>query len=549
MCRLTRSIVSGGAGSEEVLRTIMASSRSVFDLVVVGGTPAGIAMAVRASREGLRVLLTNRGPHLGGMLTSGLGVWDTLLEGRRAPVYDEVRRMIQEHYRVTYGEGSPQQAASIPARDGHRNGCFEPSVAEQVLNRLVTAEPGLTVWRDCEPTSVERSGARVAAVHLGRSRRIEARVWGDCTYEGDFATLAGVACRVGRESREEHDEPHAGWVHVRPCQHPPSDSLAALAARRESWPLRRFDAFSEPVVSAASGKADRRIQACNYRTILCRDPGNRVPLEKPSGYSRSRIAGLEYESLVAPLPNGKASWNRPQLLGLQHDYPTGDEATRACIRDAHWNATLELLYFLQNDRLVPTEVRERWREYGLARDEFADNGHRPYEFYLRESRRIVGRATLTQRDLLPRGPDDRSRTWADAIAAADWYVDVHACGPERVGDSFFEGKMMLHVETVPGQVPYGAILPRNLDNLLVPVCLSATHLAHSAVRVEPTWMALGEAAGFAAAQAVQSDQPVAGISVSRLRETLAANGLLLDAFNSLIPGGRTAVAGPCSYGL
>jgi len=152
--RLTKSIVSGGAGSDEGLRSMMASSRSVFDLVVVGRTPAGIAMAVRAFRGGLRGLLTNRGPHPGGMPIGGLGVWDTLLEGRRVPVYDEVRKLIEEHYRVTHGESSPQQAASLPGRGGRRNGCFEPSLAERVLNRLVNAEPGLTVWRDCVPTEV-----------------------------------------------------------------------------------------------------------------------------------------------------------------------------------------------------------------------------------------------------------------------------------------------------------------------------------------------------------------------------------------------------------
>lgn len=527
----------------------MVSSRASFDLVVVEATPAGIAMAVRASREGLRVLLTNRGRHLGGMLTSGLGVWDTLLEGNRAPVYDEVRAAIQEHYRVTYGEGSPQHQTSLPAETGHRNGCFEPSVAERVLDRLVAAESGLTVWRECAPSLVERSGADVVAVHFGQGRRVEAAVWGDCTYEGDLAALAGVPCRVGRESREEHDEPHAGWVHVRPCARAPSQDWAGVAERRRAWPLRRFEAFSERVDSADSGRGDHRVQAGNYRTLLCRDPSNRVPVEKPPGYERSRLAGLEYDSLVEPLPNAKASWNRPQLLGLQHDYPAGTEATRARIRDEHWNATLGLLYFLQNDSAVPVEVRERWREYGLARDEFADHGHRPYEFYLREARRIVGRATLTQRDLMPRGPHDRSRTWPDAIAATDWYVDVHACGPERVGDGYFEGKMMLHVETVPGQVPYGAIVPVDLDNLLVPVCLSATHLAHSAVRVEPTWMALGEAAGFAAAQAIHSDQTPARIDVGRLRETLLANGVLLDVFDSFLSSANSAGPRLFSHGL
>lgn len=515
----------------------MFSARMNFDLVVVEATPAGIAMAVRAAREGLRVLLTHRGRHIGGMLTSGVGVWDTLIESKRAPIYDEVRAKIQGYYRETYGETSPQYEASLPAATGHRNGCFEPSVAERILDDLVAAEPALTLWRQCAPVTVEVRGASVVAAVFGpRTVRVEAAVFADCTYEGDFAALAGVPCRVGREAREEHDEPHAGWIFMRPRTAAPDESLAALARRRRAWPLRRFEAFGEPVVTPRSGFADRRVQACNYRTILTSDPANRLPVERPRDYDREKLAGLEFDSLVAPLPNAKVSWNRPQLLGQQYAYPLGSDTERARIRDEHWNATLGLLYFLQHDESVPAGVREHWHAYGLAKDEFVDNGHRPYEFYLREARRIVGRATLTERDFLPSGSDDRPPARPDGIAATDWYVDVHACGSEREDDSHFEGKMMLHMETVPGQVPYGALLPCNRDNLLVPVCLSATHVAHSAVRVEPTWMALGEVAGFAAAQAVRAPLPVAFIDVARLQETLGAHGVLLDAYTLFEPG-------------
>jgi hypothetical protein len=173
-------------------------------------------------------------------------------------------------------------------------------------------------------------------------------------------------------------------------------------------------------------------------------------------------------------------------------------------------------------------VRAFWSNLGLARDEFADHGHRPYELYVREARRIVGRTTLTEHDFLPTEPGDRAPVRNDAIAGTDWYVDVHACGPERIGDGFREGKLLLHQETVPGQVPYGAILPRNRDNLFVPVCLSATHVAFSAVRVEPIWMAVGEAAGVAAALAWRDGVAPVSVDVAALRSALHARGVVTE---------------------
>lgn len=528
----------------------MPSALPVFDLVVVEATPAGIAMAVRAAREGLHVLLTNRGRHVGGMLTSGVGVWDTLIEGKRAPLYDEVRAAIQAYYRNNYGEDSPQYEASLPAEAGHRNGCFEPSVAERVLESVLAGEPRLTLWRECSPAEVELDGSRVAAVVFGPARRrVEAAVFADCTYEGDFAALAGVPCRVGREGRAEHGESHAGWIMLRPRTTTPEKALSSLAVRRRDWALRRFEGFSEEVESPVSGAADHRVQACNYRTILTRVPANRVPVERPRDYDRTMLAGLEFDSRVEPLPNGKVSWNRPQLIGRQYAYALGSELERKRIRDEHWNATLGLLYFLQHDASLPVEVHQAWRGYGLAKDEFADNQHRPYELYVREARRIVGRATLTQNDLVPSDSEDRARPCADGIVATDWYVDVHACGPEQVEGSYLEGKMMLHIETVPSQVPYGALVPCNRSNLLVPVCLSATHVAHSAVRVEPTWMALGEAAGFAAAQAVRTLTPVAEIEVAALQKTLVASGVVVAPTEWVRTPAKTAQLNSFAHGL
>lgn len=517
-----------------------------FDLVVTEATPAGIAMAVRAAREGLRVLLATRGHHLGGMLASGLGVWDTLIPGRRAPLYDEVRAAIFQFYRDTYGEDSLQYRAALPEAEGHANGRFEPSVAATIFECLVARERLLTLWRGVEPVTVDTRGPRIVSVDFRDSaisnvRRAVGAVFADCTYEGDLAALAGAAFRVGREAREEFGEPHAGRIFLRPAGLDRADpKVVALAARRRRWRLRSFTEFQEIVPANGTGSADDAVQAFNYRTILSSDPSQRVPITKPVDYNPERYRKIEYDSMVHPLPNNKASWNRPQLPGRGSEYVMGDAVTRQRIRDEHWAATLGLLYFLQTDPAVERDVRDRWGEYGLAGDEFADYAHRPYELYVREGRRIVGRTTLTEHDTRPADGYERAPIYADSIGVTEWYVDIHGCRDERVNDSFREGKMMLYLETVPGQVPYGALLPRGIDNLLVPVGVSATHVAFSAVRLEPTWMALGEAAGFAAAQAVQTETCPAKLNTDRLQRTLAEAGVMLAFFNDIEPGGPGA---------
>jgi hypothetical protein len=119
----------------------------------------------------------------------------------------------------------------------------------------------------------------------------------------------------------------------------------------------------------------------------------------------------------------------------------------------HWDATLALLWFLQNDPSVPADKRSYWQRYGMAKDEFPDNGHQPYDIYVREARRLVGRHVFTQHDATLASGLKRAPIHADSIAVTEWYMDTHACNPEKLGGSFFDGKMMLHYETWPGKVP------------------------------------------------------------------------------------------------
>jgi len=523
-----------------LVTTSLARAETIHaDLCIYAATPGGIAMAVRAAREGLSVVLVNHNDHLGGILSSGLGVWDTLWEGTRAPIYDEARQAIFDHYRTAYGADSPQYRDALPGKSGHTNGKFEPKVAEKILTNLVEKESRIRVIKNRVPASVKREIALIQSVSFMslwgdiEPDEIQAKVFADCSYEGDLAALAKVPYRLGRESREEFGEPHAGVIYMSPVKVAPTPELARGAELHHQLKLRKFSGFQQIKQPESTGEADGNVQAFNYRTILSSDPANRLPVEKPANYDPEKLKLLEHGSIVSPIPGSKRGWNRPQLVGLQSDYVEADWNGRLKIMNAHWNATMALLYFLQNDPSVDAARQKSWRDFGLAKDEFIDNGHRPHEFYVREARRITGRYIFTQHDAMLAPGLERAPVHSDSIGVTEWYLDAHACTPRHIPGALEEGKMMLDVETFPGQVPYRAILPQGVDNLLVPVCLSSTHVAWGTIRLEPTWMNLCESAGHAAALAVQQGITPAQLDPDGLLRKLAASHVMLSFFNDV----------------
>lgn len=508
------------------------------DLCVVEATPAGVACAVRAAREGLNVVLVNRTDHPGGILSSGLGVWDTVWEGKRAPIYDELRQGVFDYYRETYGENSPQYRNALPGESGHTNGKFEPRVIEGLIREMIEAEPNITFLTGYIPAEVEREGRLLKSIRFrefegDKEVAVTAFAFADCSYEGDLLPLAKVAYRVGREAREEFREPHAGVVYMKPTKERPKGITDEQYEVHKGLQFRSFSGFQEILYPESTGAADGNVQAFNYRTILTDDPENRIPAERPESYDPAFLKTLEFISIVRPIPNSKIGWNRPQLIGLHQKYVEGDWDARQEVMDAHWDATMALLWFLQHDKSVPEEKREHWLRYGLARDEFPDNNHRPYEIYVREARRLDGRYMLTQHDLAPVPGTLRAPAHPDAVAMTDWYADSHAVTKGGVRGSLDEGKMMLHAETWPGQIPWRCLLPKDVDNLVVPVCLSSTHVAWGAIRLEPTWMQTGEAAAFGVVLAKGEGTTPGALDADGLVRRLAEKGFLISFLNDV----------------
>ena len=530
------------------------NSSTELDLVVYGGTPGGIACAVRAAREGLSVGLVNVTRHLGGMLSAGLGLYDASYAGDRAPLVTEIFTKILRHYEEKYG------ADSENARLCRKYQTFEPHVAEKVLTALVAAEPGIKVhlgWHVAGAVVTDREIRSIELHQMDGPGRLTlaGRAFVDASYEGDLLAAAGAPYRVGRESRGEFGEPHAGRIFTR-YEEGPNGPAYPYEAAHGFINLKPFDLCTGRIFPGSTGEGDRAIQAYNFRVALTRDPANRVPVPQPANYRRDEYLGLlqdERQSLGTPypvkskwllddirnfkfrnhrtIPNGKISWNHGNFPGRNHEYPEAGWARRREILQAHKDHDLGLLWFLQNDPEVPAEVRDRARELGLAKDEFTDNGNFPWEVYVREARRLRGRAVFTELDASLAPGIRRAPPQADSIAITDWMMDSHECTTERQPGSAYEGAVLLSELTRPGHVPFRCLLPPNLENLLVPVCVSATHMGWGTIRLEPTWIHIAESAAWACVLARRQNRAPAQIDVTELQQVLVAKGVMLAFFN------------------
>lgn len=507
--------------------------RTDYNLLVAGGTPGGIACAVRAAREGLTVLLINHTPVLGGMLANGLSLWDLFYDGPRSPIFQEFAGAVREHYRSTYGETSPQyrDACPGPRIQEHATGAFEPRVAQLISERMVAAEPNITLRMRADVEEVRREGPLITAVRVGEEW-ITAETFVDATYEGDLMALAKVPYRVGREGRVEFNEPHAGKIFARKIM--ARDDKGFATSPREAYEgtfnLRTWHNPTVEILAGSTGEPDNAVQAYNYRLCLTnRDDIRRLP-EKPANYDRRQFLHLGARTRLGAIGvvNGKGGWNLGRPTGWNFEYPDAGWPRREEIMRRYLDYALGMMWFLQNDKAIIPEIRELNRQWGLASDEFTDNGNIPYELYARETRRLVGRYVFNEHDGLIAPGMKSPPVHADSIAFTDWPLDSVQCLPESIthnGETVPEGAFFLSEESRPAQVPYRCLLPQGVDNLLVPVCLSATHVGWGAIRLEPVWMHTGESAGFAAAQAHQQRQAVADIDVKELVRTLALRGV------------------------
>jgi len=473
-----------------------------YDVVVFGATPAGIMASVAAAQQGESVILLEPSYIVGGMLSGGLTKTDI---GNRATVGGlslEFFSRVERYYRDKYGAGSEPHKAT------NHGLFFEPHVADLVFSALLS-EAGVTVLRKQQIVSAEVDTNRIVSMQTrhyetGEERVFTGRVFIDSTYEGDLLAAAHVPYRVGREAREEYGE-----------------SLAGLTDGPAMY----------------RGKGDHRVQAYNFRSTLTTRDDIRVPIAKPKYYSpeqhRHFIETVKkhnfrtFEDLFHDAPlwgpvNGKSDPNKADFTGVNYNYPEADYAMRAEIaarvRD-HW---LSMWWLLQNDPALPDEFKASARRWGLPKDEFVESGHVSPQIYVREARRLLGRYMLTQRDL------ERTRHKPDTIAQGSYNIDSHDVAlflsPEGLVK---DGYLISSVD--PYEIPYRSITPFAPGNLLVTCAVSATHIAYGSLRMEPVFMMIGQAAGFAAHLAHHDGQAVQEISVPKLQTLLRTAGIPLQS--------------------
>ncbi|MEZ0259170.1 MAG: FAD-dependent oxidoreductase [Chthoniobacter sp.] len=503
-----------------------------FDVVVYGATPAGVFAATAAARAGAKVALVEPLPLVGGMMSSGLSFSDSNQTDRRTlgGLFEEFHLRVEADYKKR-GVTLNYQVA---VKDNHP-WTYEPHVAEQVFQDLLR-EAGVKIFTGQQLVSATKEGARIQQIKTDHGE-FAAREFVDASYEGDLMAAAKVSFVIGRESKEQYDESLAGQQFKKPrLAVSPRDAAGKLL------PLMTAE-------SAGPDGGDGHIMTYSWRIIMTKVPENRVPLEKPANYDPARfelarrilqnakdprVVGVD----IYPIPGDKVDVNNGigkqlsmGLIGAADAWPAGTPAERAKIWQAHKDYALELLWFLGHDPAVPEATRADISSYGFAKDEFAKSDYWPPVIYIREARRMLGEVVLTQADIR------KDITKPDSIGIGSFPVDSHDC--QRVatedGGVVNEGTIFpVHMAGVkygqPYQLPYRAITPERTEceNLLVPVCLSASHVALSSVRVEPTWMVLGQSAGVAAALAAKSNVAVQELSMPELQKNLREAKQVLD---------------------
>jgi hypothetical protein len=538
--------------------TTIISAQGNYDIVIVGGNPGGLTAAIAAARLGNTVLVLERTEHLGGLPANGLGATDLITREATTGIFKEFTFNVKDFYVKKYGQNSKQvQLCS----EGYH---FEPSVAEQVFEGMLTTYKQITVLKmrqfNSNPINLTVEDDRITKIGIWnretkQTEEYFGKIFIDATYEGDLAAAAGVPYRLGREGRDEYNELVAGKLY-------------------KYWKF--------PEGEGTTFQADNAVQAYNFRLCLTNDPKNRTAIPKPDKYDRDEYAsmvedvwtgrhtgkemldltpdafeknrerlkkgllseipwepwGIKRITNMVPLPNGKTDANNQHFAFISTDlpeenwpWPTSDWEWRDQYVKRLRNYTLGLFWFAQNDSALPEHFREDCAQWGLAKDEYTDNENFPRQVYVREGRRIEGLYLFTTNDVLPQMPGQRPIIHSRSITASHYDLDSHAVRKreeKRVHlDGFFSYPTSVYT------VPYEVIVPKKVDNLLVPIAVSATHVGFSTLRMEPCWMAMGQAAGIAANIAINDTRKVKNIDMDKLQGLLLDQGATLMYFKDM----------------
>lgn len=512
-----------------------------FDLIIYGGTSAGVTAAIQASRMDRSVVLIEPGSHLGGLTTGGLGFTDSGNKAVIGGISREFYRRVKQHYNQL--DAWIHEDASGYDRyraDEDAMWTFEPHVAEAILDQMI-AEEDITVIRGFRldrDTGIEQANGRILSITMEDGQTFRGKMFIDTTYEGDLMAAAGVSYTVGRESNAHYGETlngvnraantsnHRFIKNVDPYVIPGDPSSGLLP-----------NVHGEDLGEEGSG--DDKVQAYCFRMCMSNVAENRVPFPKPDGYDekeyelllRNFEAGdLRFPLKIDMMPNGKTDTNNnmafsTDYLGGSWDYPEASYREREAIIEAHAKYQKGLMWTLANHSRVPEEIREKMAPWGLAKDEFVDNEYWPHQIYVREARRMVSDYVTTELDCR------RERVVEDSVGMGSYNMDSHNIQRYITPEGYVQNEGDVQVSPGgPYLISYRSMIPKKgeAENLLVPICVSASHIAYGSIRMEPVFMILGQSAATAAVHAIDQGVAVQEVEFARLREKLLRDGQVLD---------------------
>lgn len=522
-----------------------------YDVVVYGCTSGGVAAAVQAQRMGKSVVMVCPERHLGGLTAGGLGFTDTGNKAVIGGLSREFYHRVWSHYqkpetwrwqkREEYGNRG--QGTEAMDQKFRTMWIFEPHVAEGVFEAWVR-EAKIPVVRDAwldREKGVRKQGNRIVSIATLDGKTYAGKVFIDATYEGDLMAAAGVSYHVGRESIDTYGEKwngvqigvlhhrhHFGVLKKRISPYViPGDPSSGILPRISAEPPGRY------------GEGDRKVQAYCFRMCLTKVPENRVPFPKPANYDPkqyellARIFEAGWRETFEKfdwIPNAKTDTNNhgpfsTDNIGRNWDYPEASYARRREIIQEHVEYQQGLMYFIANDPRVPEDVRSEMAQWGLAKDEFRDNGNWPHQLYVREARRMIGRHVMTENELLKRRPTP------EPVGMGSYGIDSHNIQRYITPEGYVQNEGDIGVSTKgPYQISFGSLTPKKeqASNLLVSVCVSSSHIAYGSIRMEPVFMVLGQSAATAAALAIDGGTAVQDVPYAKLRERLLADGQVLE---------------------
>lgn len=511
---------------------IAVASAEKYDVVVYGGTPAGIAAGVTAAREGASVVVIEPTRWIGGMVAGGLAKSDV---GKKETIGGFPKEFFT---RAAQGYDAKWMWYAEPKRN--------MAVFEEML-----AEAKVKVLKDARLKEVLKTEGMIERVTTEDGTVYEGRQFIDASYEGDLMALAGVSYRVGREGRAEYGEALAGFypmpVRPRATEVMASGKTGPSYIHGTPAGIPALDEKGEPIFGVVrakgeKGEADGLTQAYNFRVVVTRREDLKVPFPKPENYRPERYelllrligtfpkVGFDRLFHLGEIAEGKYDLNAQGLFSTDYPggntgYPDGSWEERRRIRQDHIDFIQGMLWFLGNDGRVPEELPKEANEWGLCRDEFTDHGNWPYALYIREGRRMKGEYVMVQEDC------QRKVRKPDSVGMGSFIIDCHIVQRIVTEDGMVadEGAFP-DAPTQPYQIPYRSLTPQREEcgNLLVPVCFSASHVAYCSMRMEPVYMAMGHASGLAAVEAMKSGKGVQGIDVEALKGKLKEQGAVLE---------------------